>query len=214
MESIPPEIILMIIDHLSKRNQYDEIVSFAQTCLYYHELVSAEKEKIFTGMHYLAWLYSKPSQTKRFHRQIQAHYGSPIETIISKNQLHIPDIRNNLNYSSDVAIEQFLSIRILLRDLLMQPLPDLMQDINIFNKELDFLCDLTIKFMMCILDRIAAAQPGQHWSANIKLIENINFTAGSERSQFLAFFHCMNRLNPLTIRVASLLVLLKDSSVQ
>jgi hypothetical protein len=207
MDSLPPEIVLMIVESLTGQYRYDEIVNLQRTNIYFNDIITAEKEKIFTGIRWLAWLYTKPCYIALFTQQIQSHYGLPIKTIISSEQNHIPDIRNNLQYSSNVAIDQFLNIRTIIRNLLKQPITELIQDINVFNKELDFLCDLTVQFMTCILDRIAATFTAdqQKWSANIKLIENINFVAGTERSQFIAFFNCLNRLNTIICHITKLL---------
>jgi len=218
MDTLPPEILLLIVEHLTNEYKYDEIINLYKTNKYYNALIKAEKEKVFTGIRWLAWLYTKPFYINLFSQQLQQHYELPIKTIISVEQFHIPDIRNNLRYTSNNAIDQFLKLRIMIRSLLKQPIPDIVQDIDVFNKELDFLCDITIQFMKCILDIIVLIFNKKHnksldpqWSANIQLIENINIVRNAERFKFIAFFNCLNRLNTIICHTLKLLVFVNES---
>ncbi len=209
METLPPEIIVIVITSLSKQNSYDDLISLKRTNIRLYQIIDSESDNIFTGLPWIAWLYTKPFYIALFHQALRSHYGLSIDALTAPNQQHIPDIRNNINYTPEVAIEQFLKIRVMIRQLFKQPITDILQDIKSYNKEVDYLCDLCIQFIRHILARIIARH--NNWSTNIRLIENIGITINTESSEFLAFFHCMNRLNTLVCHIGKILGVLNTN---
>ena len=212
MEALPLELVLRIIELLHDVHRYDEINTLGLVCTEYHALVESVRDKLFRGVGWVAWLYTKPYHVALYNQAVQSHYGQTLQIITASDQFHIPDIRNNLLYSADAAIVQFLKLRVTVRTLLHMPVPDIEHDLTIYNKELDLLCDTSVQLLTALLDRVVAYYNERYsrtidpaWSANIKLVENINFIAGAARSPSLAFFHCINRLNTIICHICKVL---------
>jgi hypothetical protein len=221
---LPNEIIYEILSIAD----YDSLIMFSRTCYYNQELILLWHDKLFKGIHYIAWLYTKPKYLRSFNLALSEHYGLPPDKIGDIEKNLIPNIRNNIQYTATIAIEQFQAVSKMMRQLLFLPTCIIIDDLNNFNSELNYLVDIVVQLLTCVLDIVIKKYKERFqdniqetlWTSNIKLLEDIKLNSSTERNQYIVFFMLINRLNTvichtckvLNSEILHKLLIIKDSN--
>ena len=209
MDTAPPEIIHKILLELSADGLYDEICLMRQVNIVLCDLIHAWQNELFTGLRTVAWRFTKTRYLNKFNQALVAHYGCEPAAISNINTNNIPNLRNNLAYSANIAVERFLNLSTIWRQLLMQAPYIGGSSINDYIVELQTLSRLTAVFMKFILDykvRLIEESLGHKiLSVNNTMIDQIQVPINIVRSEYVLFFQLLNRLNTLICHVCKIL---------
>jgi hypothetical protein len=205
MDNLPNELIYIILEYISIAEDYDTIKTFGLSAVKYHNMVTSWHDKLFTGIAYRAWLTTKPAGLANFNRVLSEHYKLSPDHISDLNNNHIPNIRNRLQYSSYIAIDQFHSLSALVRTI-MHLNPDTpAYDIPTYIKELEFLSTAFIIFMNYIKQRIIKQDSSTECMDTMKRPEPLRTVSDWNRTPQFIFFSYINRLNTIICHTCKIL---------
>lgn len=199
MESVPAEIIYQILLNLSSAGEYSSIIMVGMVCEVLQFYVESWRRELIYGLRAVAWRCTRHGGRVVFNEALVKYYGCDPSIIGNMEINNIPTIRNNLAYSAEIATEKFLSLSILIRNLLELDLGVFGHTVGDYNAELNYLCIVMARFMEHILEY----KIDEHHYAHS--INNVSVPLDHARSEYVLFFQIFNRLNTLICHVCKLI---------